>query len=91
MAQPLSLRELLKAKLDEMQQPVQLRLFDDAFFIAHEVNHAMSLDVRQLYTLRDTDPDAFCRYKAIREATGKLRYAEKQWARSVAGILGLTN
>jgi hypothetical protein len=33
----------------------------------------------------------FYRIKAIREATGKLKYAEKQWAKEIARILELTD
>ena len=91
MAQALSLGDMLKAKLAEKQQPIQLRLFDDGYYIEHEVEHAMSLSVTKLYTLRDTNPDAFLRIKAIREATGKLKYAEKQWAKEIARILELTD
>ena len=91
MAQALSLGDMLKAKLAEKQQPIQLRLFDDGYYIEHEVEHAMSLSVTELYTLRDTNPDAFLRIKAIREATGKLKYAEKQWAKEIARILELTD
>jgi hypothetical protein len=91
MAQAISLGAMLKAKLAEKQQPIQLRLFDDGYYIEHEVEHAMSLSVTELYTLRDTNPDAFLRIKAIREATGKLKYAEKQWAKEIARILELTD
>jgi hypothetical protein len=59
MAQAISLGDMLKAKLAEKQQPIQLRLFDDGYYIEHEVEHAMSLSVTELYTLRDTNPDAF--------------------------------
>lgn len=89
MAQAISLGDMLKAKLAEKQQPVQLRLFDDKYYVEYEVEYAMSLSVTELYTLRDTNPEAFLRIKAIREATGKLRYAEKQWAKTIANILGI--
>jgi hypothetical protein len=91
MAQALSLGAMLKAKLAEKQQPIQLRLFDDKYYIEHEVNHAMNLSITELHTLRDVNPDAYYRARVIRDATNKLRYAEKQWAKEISRILELTD
>jgi hypothetical protein len=91
MAQAISLGDMLKAKLAEKQQPIQLRLFDDKYYIEYEVNRAMDLSITELHTLHDVNPDAYYRARVIRDATNKLRYAEKQWAKEIARILELTD
>jgi hypothetical protein len=91
MAQAISLGDMLKAKLAEKQQPIQLRLFDDKYYIEYEVNRVMDLSITELHTLHDVNPDAYYRARVIRDATNKLRYAEKQWAKEISRILELTD
>jgi hypothetical protein len=83
------LGDLLKAKLAEKQQPVQLRLFNDADYIEQEINYAMGFSTIGLYELREQNSHAFYRVKAIRDATGKFRAAERQWIKEVAKALGI--
>jgi hypothetical protein len=53
MKQDLHLGEMLKARLAEKQQPIQLNLFDDGDYVVHEVKHAMNLSLDAVYKLRD--------------------------------------
>jgi hypothetical protein len=73
MQQDLHLGDMLKARLAEKQQPIQLNLFDDADYVAYEVGYAMNLSLDAVYKLRDSNPHAFYRIKQIRDATGDLR------------------
>ena len=91
MQQDLSLGDMLKVKLAEPQQPIQLRLFDDKDYIEYEVNYAMSLSVSEVYALRDSSPQTFYRIKAIRDATSRLKAAERQWAKTINEVLGITD
>jgi hypothetical protein len=77
MRQDLHLGDMLKARLAEKQQPIQLNLFDDADYVAYEVGYAMNLSLDAVYKLRDSNPHAFYRIKQIRDATGRLRAAER--------------
>jgi hypothetical protein len=83
------LGDLLKAKLAEKQQPVQLRLFNDADYIEQEINYAMSFSSIGFYELREQNPHVFYRVKAIRDATGKFKAAERQWIKEVSKALGI--
>jgi hypothetical protein len=76
MKQDLHLGEMLKARLAEKQQPIQLNLFDDGDYVVHEVKHAMNLSLDAVYKLRDSNPHAFYRIKQIRDATECLRPAD---------------
>ena len=91
MQQTLHLGEMLKERLAEKQQPVQLSLFDDADYVVHEVEHAMSLNISTLYELREQNPQAFYRIKSIRDAVNKLRAAEKHCLKTLYEIVGITN
>lgn len=91
MQQANHLGEMLKARLAKPQQPIQLRLFDDKDFIEHEVNYAMGLSVSEVYALRESNPWAFYRVKAIRDATNRLKSAEKQWVKTINEVLGITD
>lgn len=85
------LGEMLKARLAEPQQPIQLRLFDDKDYIENEVNYAMGLSINEVYVLRESNPRAFYRIRAIRDATSRLRSAERQWAKTINEVLGITD
>ena len=91
MQQDLSLGEMLKARLAQPQQPIQLRLFDDKDYIEYEVNYAMNLSVSEVYALRDSNPHAFYRIKVIRDATSRLKSAERQWVKTINEVLGITD
>jgi hypothetical protein len=65
MEQDLHLGEMLKARLAEKQQPIQLNLFDDGDYVVHEVKHAMNLSLDAVYKLRDSNPHAFYRIKQM--------------------------
>jgi hypothetical protein len=91
MQQDLHLGDMLKARLAEKQQPIQLNLFDDGDYVVHEVKHAMNLSLDAVYKLRDSNPHAFYRIKQIRDATGRLRAAERHWLKTISEILGITN
>ena len=91
MQQTLHLGDMLKAKLAEKQLPVQLSLFDDADYVVHEVEHAMSLSISAFYELREQNPHAFYRIKAIRDAVNRLRAAERHCLKTLYEIVGITN
>ena len=91
MQQANHLGEMLKARLAEPQQPIQLRLFDDKDYIEYEVNYAMGLSITEVYLMRESNPRAFYRVRAIRDATNRLRSAEKQWAKTISEVLGITD
>jgi hypothetical protein len=92
MAQALSLGAMLKAKLAEKQQPVQLELdFNgtqsnlDAY--SDFCNYATSMDLHTLFKLKDSGPRSYALISEIRYADrvckGRQRIAAKQLARDL--------
>ena len=92
MAQAISLGDMLKAKLAEKQEPVQLELDfsgTQSSLNAYSdfCNYATGMDLHTLFALKDSDPKSYALISAIRYADrvckGRQRIAAKQLARDL--------